>query len=169
MNKVSPARIVITGASGGWEPHWRAITPHRGERLSCGGVTARLAAVEATCSEAGATVVLRQLNLTDSHAAIAAIEDDDDAGAITLALLVVGTARDGRFPRTHRYRRRPQQYGAPAVPDPARRCGGAYRRGDGTGARARDLSLAVRRAALVRSVAATAAARPPAYRAHPAR
>lgn len=91
MNKVSPDRIVITGASGGLGAALARHYAAPGRTLVLWGRDAtRLALVAATCRQAGAMVVLRQLDLTDSNAAIAAIEDDDDAGAITLALLVAG-------------------------------------------------------------------------------
>ena len=96
MNNSSPDRIVITGASGSLGAALARHYAAPGRTLVLWGRdAARLAAVATTCRQAGAAVVLRQLDLTDSNAAIAAIEADDDAGAITLALLVAG-AGDAR-------------------------------------------------------------------------
>jgi short-subunit dehydrogenase len=91
MNKVSLDRIVITGASGGLGAALARHYAAPGRTLVLWGRDGtRLAAVAAACRQAGATVVRRQLDLTDINAAIAAIEAEDDAGPITLALLVAG-------------------------------------------------------------------------------
>ncbi|MET4666092.1 SDR family NAD(P)-dependent oxidoreductase [Sphingomonas sp. PvP056] len=91
MNKPSPDRILITGASGSLGAALARHYAAPGRTLVLWGRdAARLGAVASTCRQAGAAVVLRQLELTDCKAAIAAVEEEDDAGAITLALLVAG-------------------------------------------------------------------------------
>lgn len=60
-------------------------------RCCCGGRDRdRLESVAAACREAGAEIVLRSLDFSDSAAAIAALEKEDDAGPIGLALLAAG-------------------------------------------------------------------------------
>lgn len=98
MNKSSLDRILITGASGGLGAALAAHYAAPGRTLLLWGRDrVRLEAVAASCRTAGAEVVLRLLDLADSSAAIAAIEETDAAGAITLALLVAG-AGDVRAP-----------------------------------------------------------------------
>lgn len=90
MNAISD-RILITGASGGLGEalalHYAA--PGR-TLLLWGRNEQRLGAVGDACARLGATVTLRYLDLADVHAAIAAVYEDDDLGAIGLALLVAG-------------------------------------------------------------------------------
>lgn len=91
-------RILITGASGGLGGALAAHYAAPGRTLILWGRNrARLEAVAAICRDAGATVLTRELDLTDSAAAIEAVEATDDAGPITLALLVAG-AGDVRAP-----------------------------------------------------------------------
>lgn len=84
-------RILITGASGGLGA---AIARHLAgpgrTLLLWGRDEVRLEAVAAACREAGAEATIRTLDLTDSAAAIAAIDAEDDAGPIGLALFVAG-------------------------------------------------------------------------------
>ncbi|MEO6216829.1 MAG: SDR family NAD(P)-dependent oxidoreductase [Sphingomonas sp.] len=86
-----PNRILITGASGGLGTalalHYAA--PGR-TLLLWGRDRVRLEAVAITCREAGAEVAVRSLDLANCAAAIAALEEEDDAGAIGLALLAAG-------------------------------------------------------------------------------
>jgi short-subunit dehydrogenase len=84
-------RILITGASG-------AIGGALARRLAAPGThlllwgrdMARLTAVAAICRAAGATVELRQIDLADTAATLAAIAQDDHAAPIDAALLVAG-------------------------------------------------------------------------------
>ena len=84
-------RILITGASGelGGALAARYAAPGR-TLLLWGRDSTRLDAVASTCRAAGAQVAIRALDLTDVAAAVAAIEADDDAGAIGLAVFVAG-------------------------------------------------------------------------------
>jgi short-subunit dehydrogenase len=98
MKAQLPNRILITGASSGLGAalalHYAA--PGRSLML-WGRDRQRLGAVATNCRAAGAGVAVRSLDLSDSAAAIAAIEQEDDAGAIDLALLVAGLG-DTRSP-----------------------------------------------------------------------
>ncbi len=84
-------RILITGASG-------AIGGALARRLAAPGThlllwgrdMARLTLIATICRAAGATVELRQIDLADTAAALAAIAADDSAGRIDSALLVAG-------------------------------------------------------------------------------
>jgi short-subunit dehydrogenase len=84
-------RILITGASGGLGAALarQYATPGR-TILLWGRDHARLESVAATCRAAGAVAEIRSLDLTDIAAAIAAIEADDAAGAIDLAVFAAG-------------------------------------------------------------------------------
>ena len=98
MNAQLPNRILITGASSGLGA---ALALHYAAPecmlVLWGRDRQRLEAVAASCRAAGAGVAVRSLDLSDSAAAIAAIEQDDDAGTIGLALLVAGMG-DTRAP-----------------------------------------------------------------------
>lgn len=98
MKAQLPNRILITGASSGLGAalarHYAA--PGR-TLLLWGRDRQRLEAVATNCREAGAQVAVRSLDLSGSAAAIAAVEQEDDAGAIDLALLVAGMG-DTRAP-----------------------------------------------------------------------
>ena len=98
MKAQLPNRILITGASSGLGAalalHYAA--PGR-TLLLWGRDRQRLDAVATRCREVGAGVAIRSLDLSDSAAAIDAIEQDDDAGAIDLALFVAGMG-DTRAP-----------------------------------------------------------------------
>uniref|UniRef100_UPI0026F17DA9 SDR family NAD(P)-dependent oxidoreductase n=1 Tax=Sandarakinorhabdus limnophila TaxID=210512 RepID=UPI0026F17DA9 len=82
-------RILITGASG-------AIGGALARRLAAPGThlllwgrdMARLTLIATICRAAGAAVELRQIDLADTAAALAAIAADDPAGWIDSALLV---------------------------------------------------------------------------------
>ena len=84
-------RILITGASGGLG---EAIAHHYAAPgrtlLLWGRDQKRLAAVADACLRAGAEVVTRSLDLTDSAAAIAAVEEQDDVAPINLAVFAAG-------------------------------------------------------------------------------
>jgi short-subunit dehydrogenase len=93
-----PNRILITGASGGLGAalarHYAA--PDR-ILLLWGRDRERLESVASSCRAAGADVAVRSLDISDTAAAIAAIEGEDDAGTIGLALFVAGMG-DTRAP-----------------------------------------------------------------------
>ena len=98
MKAQLPNRILVTGASSGLGAALALHYAVPGRALILWGRDCqRLEAVAARCREAGAQVAVRSLDLSDSAAAIAAIEQDDDAGAIDLALLVAGMG-DTRAP-----------------------------------------------------------------------
>ena len=98
MKAQLPNRILITGASSGLGTALALHYAVPGRALILWGRDRqRLEAVAARCREGGARVAVRSLDLSDSAAAIAAIEQDDDAGAIDLALLVAGMG-DTRAP-----------------------------------------------------------------------
>jgi len=86
-----PNHILITGASGGLggalARHY--AVPGR-SLLLWGRDAARLEAVAAACRATGATVAIRMLDLSDSAAAVAALETDDAARAIDLAIFAAG-------------------------------------------------------------------------------
>jgi len=90
-------RILITGASGGLGAALaRHYATHGRTLLLWGRDHERLQATAAACRAAGANVAVRSLDLSDSAAAIAALEADDQ-DAIDLALLAAG-AGDIRAP-----------------------------------------------------------------------
>ena len=93
-----PNRILITGASSGLGA---ALARHYAvpgyTLLLWGRDLERLDSVATGCRAAGAEVAIRSLDISDSAAAIAAIDQDDDAGAIGLALLVAAMG-DTRAP-----------------------------------------------------------------------
>jgi len=84
-------RILITGASSGLGA---AIARHYAgpdsTLLLWGRDRQRLEAVAGDCRRAGATVAIRSLDLVDSAAAIAAIGEEEAAGAIDIAVLAAG-------------------------------------------------------------------------------
>jgi len=84
-------RILITGASGGLGAALACeyAAPNR-TLLLWGRNVEQLEAVASACREAGAHAIIRSLDLVDCNAAIAAIEEEDAAGAIDLALLCAG-------------------------------------------------------------------------------
>jgi short-subunit dehydrogenase len=91
MKAQLPNRILITGASNGLGAALARHYAAPGRTLILWGRDhQRLHAVATGCREAGAQVAVRSLDLSDSTAAIAAIEQEDEAGAIELALLVAG-------------------------------------------------------------------------------
>jgi short-subunit dehydrogenase len=87
----TPSRILITGASGGLG---EAIARHYAAPgrtlLLWGRNTRRLEDVADACRRAGAEAITRSLDLTNSTAAIAAVEKEDDAAPIDLALFAAG-------------------------------------------------------------------------------
>lgn len=98
MKAASPNRILITGASSGLGAALARHYASPGRTLILWGRDrARLDSVAASCREAGARVTIRSLDLSDSAAAIVAVGQEDDAGAIDLALLVAGLG-DTRAP-----------------------------------------------------------------------
>lgn len=84
-------RILITGASGGLG---EAIARHYAAPgttlLLWGRNQERLAEVANACRNLGAEPIIRSLDLTDSAAAISAIEEEDDAEPIGLAIFAAG-------------------------------------------------------------------------------
>lgn len=98
MKQQLPNRILITGASSGLGAALARHYAAPGRTLMLWGRDRnRLDAVAESCRGAGARVAVRSLDLSDSAAAIDAIEWDDDAGAIDLALFVAGMG-DTRAP-----------------------------------------------------------------------
>lgn len=86
-----PIRILLTGASGGLgvalAHHYAAAGVH----ISLWGRdAARLAAIAQDCRDAGASVSVRSLDITDIDAALAALREDDAKHAFDLALLSSG-------------------------------------------------------------------------------
>jgi len=98
MKAQLPNRILITGASSGLGAAlaWHYAAPGR-TLVLWGRDRQRLEDVAMNCRGAGAQVAVRSLDLSDSAAAIGAVEQEDDAGAIDLALLVAGMG-DTRAP-----------------------------------------------------------------------
>lgn len=91
MKAQLPNRILITGASSGLGAALARHYAAPGRTLVLWGRDRqRLEAVAMNCRGAGAQVVVRSLDLSDSAAAIDAVGQEDDAGAIDLALLVAG-------------------------------------------------------------------------------
>jgi short-subunit dehydrogenase len=84
-------RILVTGASGelGAALARHYATPGR-TLLLWGRNRDRLAAVAEACRQAGANAVVRTLDLTEAGVAIAAVEEDDRAGSIDLAIFAAG-------------------------------------------------------------------------------
>lgn len=89
--KPAARRVMITGASGalGGAMARRLAAPGT-SLLLWGRDSVRLAAIADLCRAAGATVEMRQIELADTAAAVAALAADDDAAGITAALLVAG-------------------------------------------------------------------------------
>lgn len=84
-------RILITGASGGLGAALARQYAAPGTTLLLWGRNLeQLETVANACRRAGADAVIRSLDLIDSDAVIAAIEEEDSAGAISLALLAAG-------------------------------------------------------------------------------
>jgi len=86
-----PTRILVTGASGGLG---EAIAHHYAAPgrtlLLWGRNQERLVEVAEACRSAGAQAITRSLDLTDSAAAIAALEEEDDSAPIGLAVFAAG-------------------------------------------------------------------------------
>lgn len=98
MKAQLPNRILITGASSGLGAALARHYAAPGRTLVLWGRDRqRLEAVAMNCRRAGAQVAVRSLDLSDSAAAIDAVGQEDDAGAIDLALLVAGMG-DTRAP-----------------------------------------------------------------------
>jgi len=98
MEAQIPNRILITGASSGLGAALARHYAAPGRTLVLWGRDRqRLEAVAMNCRRAGAQVAVRSLDLSDSAAAIDAVGQEDDAGAIDLALLVAGMG-DTRAP-----------------------------------------------------------------------
>jgi short-subunit dehydrogenase len=98
MKAKLPHRILVTGASSGLGAALALHYAAPGRTLILWGRDRqRLDSVATSCQAAGARVAVRSLDLADSAAAIAAVEQEDDAGAIDLALLVAGMG-DTRAP-----------------------------------------------------------------------
>lgn len=84
-------RLLITGASCGLGEALARRYAAAGRTLVLWGRDrARLDSIAADCRAAGAEVSVRSLDLEDAGAAIAAVREDDEAGAIGTALLVAG-------------------------------------------------------------------------------
>ncbi len=84
-------RILITGASSGLGAALARYYAAPGRMLSLWGRDLpRLQAVADHCRQAGAVVTIRLLDLIDTAAALAAIADEETAGAIDIAVLAAG-------------------------------------------------------------------------------
>jgi len=87
----TPAHILITGASGGLGGALARHYAEPGRSLALWGRDeGRLDAIAAECRAAGATVTIRALDLSDSMAAVAALEEEDAARPIDLAIFAAG-------------------------------------------------------------------------------
>jgi len=91
QDDIAMPTILVTGASGALG---RALALHHagpGIRLALWGRDeTRLAAVADACRAKGARVVTRSLDLAAPDPALAALQQEDAAGPVTLALLVAG-------------------------------------------------------------------------------
>lgn len=98
-DRSSPShRILITGASGNLGRALACKLAKPGTHLLLWGRNSdRLAHTGDICRERGASVELRQLELTDLAAVMAALASSEEAGPITAALLVAGQG-DGLAP-----------------------------------------------------------------------
>lgn len=84
-------RILITGASSGLGAALARYYATPGRMLSLWGRDRlRLQEVAVHCGRAGATVTIRSLDLIDTAAALAAIAEEEAAGAIDIAVLAAG-------------------------------------------------------------------------------
>ncbi|KPF63750.1 SDR family NAD(P)-dependent oxidoreductase [Porphyrobacter sp. AAP60] len=84
-------RIFITGASGALGSALALRLAQPGVSLSMWGRDrTRLDEVAALCRERGAQAEIRSLDLSDCAAALAALQDEDDAEPLDLAFLVAG-------------------------------------------------------------------------------
>lgn len=92
MNReFSPARVLVTGASGGLGSALAQHYARPGARLSLWGRDeAKLAIVAGNCRSRGAEIEVRSLDLTDVHAALAALLDEDATDPFDLALFSSG-------------------------------------------------------------------------------
>lgn len=91
MNAKRPDRILITGASGGLGAALALHYAAPGRALSLWGRDlARLEAVASACRAAGATAVIRSLDLSDCTGAVAALAAEDAAAPIDLAIFAAG-------------------------------------------------------------------------------
>jgi short-subunit dehydrogenase len=87
----APMHILLTGASGGLGTALARHYAKAGVRLSLWGRDeARLGALAQACRDAGAQAQVRSLDITDVGAAVAAIEAEDAACAIDLAIFASG-------------------------------------------------------------------------------
>lgn len=88
--------VLITGASSGIGAALAREYAMAGSRLAlCGRDSDRLNAVAEVCREAGATVEVRVLNVTDRDAVRTWIEQTDDAGPIHIAIANAGISGGG--------------------------------------------------------------------------
>jgi len=91
MNVKVPNHLLITGASGGLGAALALHYAIPGRTLSLWGRDpVRLEAVAEACRGAGATARIRRLDLSDCVAAVAALEAQDTAEAIDLAIFAAG-------------------------------------------------------------------------------
>jgi short-subunit dehydrogenase len=91
MGAPVPNRILITGASGGLGGALALHYAQPGRTLLLWGRDhKKLETIAVACRKAGAAAIPRSLDLSDGAAAVAALEQEDDAGAIGLALFVAG-------------------------------------------------------------------------------
>lgn len=89
--KPGPKRILVTGASGGLGGALAQYCASPGIRLSLWGRDeVRLAAIADSCRAKGAMAQVRSLDLSDAAAAIAALQAEDAADPIDVALLASG-------------------------------------------------------------------------------
>jgi short-subunit dehydrogenase len=84
-------RILIVGATGGLGSALAYHYAAPGKTLLLWGRNReRLADIAETCRRAGADVEVRSLDITDTAATIAAVDEDDEAAPITLAVIASG-------------------------------------------------------------------------------
>lgn len=84
-------RILICGASGNLGSHVaRLLAPHRVQLSLWGRSMEKLMDVEAACRHPGTQVHCRSVELTDIQAALAALQDEDDAAPFDCAFFISG-------------------------------------------------------------------------------
>lgn len=88
---MKPIRILITGASGGIGKVLACDYARPGNTLVLWGRNAdRLQDISRICRERGASVLTREIDLSDGHAAITAFRADDDVTQFDTVILCAG-------------------------------------------------------------------------------